>query len=420
MDHNKSNKANSESNGMSWIKKPEKMFPHTNNASSIKNKKDKGENTVRTTPLKSKKDDNRKRASTCEIIVENKQFNDKSKNQNGNFELFETVIKKFKYDDENFKHILKKISNLSIRKDENKSKKIQLLDLIINNLLKADENEFGLLKKRTERVILSSTLIEYYVKSDSILIDFDCLLDNFLYSFHDGILVKDKGAKKVIVKVSNSLMSFEEEAASLLKLDHSNIIKMLAVNKYVDKLVLELMDGVLSSAIIEKTIDLSSKNMINLLIGIAAGMEYLHSKNIVLRNLSCRTVLVNKKNECKISDINFSVYVGDSNGEYIDTEKSIVVVELPAPETALFYKYTYKTDVWSMGFLCWEAFKLISDSRFGTLQLSRKCSYLQDMINFSSLTCPPVLQNYMRQQVLQKDPDKRSTFSEIKNVLRKM
>ncbi|XP_057667401.1 ephrin type-B receptor 1-like [Diorhabda carinulata] len=410
MDHNKSNKANSESNGVSWIKKPEKMFPHTNNASSIKNKKDKGENTVRTTPLKSKKDDNKKTASTS---------NDKSKNQNGNFELFETIIKKFKYDDENFKHILKKISNLSIGKDENKSKKIQLLDLIINNLLKADENEFGLLKKRTERVILSSTLIEYYVKSDSILIDFDSLLDNCLYSFHDGILVKDKGSKKVIVKVSNSLMSFEEEAALLLKLDHPNIIKMLAVNKYVDKLVLELMDGVLSSAIIEKTIDLSSKNMINLLIGIAAGMEYLHSKNFVLRNLSCRTVLVNKKNECKISDINFAVYVGESNGEYINTEKSIVV-ELPAPETALFYKYTFKTDVWSMGFLCWEAFKLISDSRFGTLQLSRKCSYLQDMINFSSSTCPPVLQNYMRQQVLQKDPDKRSTFSEIKNVLRNM
>ena len=67
-------------------------------------------------------------------------------------------------------------------------------------------------------------------------------------------------------------------------------------------IVMELMEGGdLSKAI--KVPDLDVRSRVRMSIEIGEGLEYLHTKFIVHRDLSLRNVLLTKDGHCKLSDI---------------------------------------------------------------------------------------------------------------------
>lgn len=54
----------------------------------------------------------------------------------------------------------------------------------------------------------------------------------------------------------------------------------------------------------------------NILKDVANGMEYVHSKDIIHRDLACRNVLVSDHKQCKLCDFETCVFVGDSDGKF--------------------------------------------------------------------------------------------------------
>lgn len=65
-------------------------------------------------------------------------------------------------------------------------------------------------------------------------------------------------------------------------------------------------------------IHFTTHNLLKLLEEVACGMEYVASKKYLHRNLLCSNVFLNSKKQCKIGNFENAVYVGDSDGVYVE------------------------------------------------------------------------------------------------------
>jgi serine/threonine protein kinase len=90
---------------------------------------------------------------------------------------------------------------------------------------------------------------------------------------------------------------------------------------------------------------------IGVLCGIAKGVEYLHAKNIVHRDLSSLNILFSADMVPKIADFGCARKVV---GGYYDPQKVLGSPAYMSPEQLVGSKLTTKSDVWGLGVLIWE------------------------------------------------------------------
>ncbi|XP_052130468.1 tyrosine-protein kinase Fer [Frankliniella occidentalis] len=154
---------------------------------------------------------------------------------------------------------------------------------------------------------------------------------------------------------------FLQEGRILKQYDHPNIVRFIgiAVQKQPIMIVMELVPG--GSLLVflrNHSAMLTEKQLVAMCRDVAAGMEYLESKNCIHRDLAARNCLVGHENIVKISDFGMS----REEEEYIVSDgMKQIPIKWTAPEALNFGKYTSLCDVWSYGILCWEVF-----SRGGT------------------------------------------------------
>lgn len=87
------------------------------------------------------------------------------------------------------------------------------------------------------------------------------------------------------------------------------------------------------------------------LCGIAHGVEYLHSKSIVHRDLSSLNILFSAEWVPKIADFGCA---RKCNGGYYDPQMVLGSPAYMSPEQLVGSKLTTKSDVWALGVLIWE------------------------------------------------------------------
>ena len=181
-------------------------------------------------------------------------------------------------------------------------------------------------------------------------------------------------------------MKYSEDWKLLRNLNHPNIVQYLTVvlpeksSKSCDHsiiIITELLDQDLKRFIKESPSAISFRDTVNILLDIARGLSYLHSRDIVHRDLACKNVLLTIDKQAKIADFGFAKYFPDGD---MAATADIGTPASRAPETfAKYYfgrrKATYgpKADVFSFGVIMLEVIVGHPSSRISELLTEGKC-----------------------------------------------
>ncbi|ALX27422.1 hypothetical protein GMAR_ORF47 [Golden Marseillevirus] len=167
-----------------------------------------------------------------------------------------------------------------------------------------------------------------------------------------------KGIDVCVKRVINQNMSedaklrFREEASLLAKFgEHENIVTFVGACYQKPNICLVTVlqtPGDLGKVLASDTrLDMATKRKI--LFGVCNGLNFLHSKNILHRDIKSSNVLVDERWNAKISDFGFARLK-----ESCATQTSCGSPCYTAPEILRGEKYDEKADIFSLGVLIWE------------------------------------------------------------------
>eukprot|EP00965_Chrysotila_dentata_P171534 5661057-Pleurochrysis_carterae.AAC.1 len=115
---------------------------------------------------------------------------------------------------------------------------------------------------------------------------------------------------------------------------------------------------------------LSTAALVHQATTIAEGMEYLHERNIMHRDLKSQNILIGADNELKISDFGLA--------KFAPTEKAELTAETGsyrwmAPEVLRHERYDKSCDVYSYAIVCWEMLTYqVPFADLGPVQVKRR------------------------------------------------
>lgn len=185
---------------------------------------------------------------------------------------------------------------------------------------------------------------------------------------------ENNSGQKVAVKVLktdiNSTSDIEQclkEAAYMKDFHHPNVIQLMGVSLHrraqerlpVPMVILPFMKHgdlhtfLLMSRLGDEPFTLSVQILIQFMLDIARGMEYLSSKNIIHRDLAARNCMLNENMTVCVADFGLSkkIYSGDY---YRQGSVSKLPVKWIALESLADNVYTTQSDVWAFGVTMWE------------------------------------------------------------------
>ncbi|CAD5207034.1 unnamed protein product [Bursaphelenchus okinawaensis] len=147
------------------------------------------------------------------------------------------------------------------------------------------------------------------------------------------------------------------EARVMRPLNHPNVVKLYGVAALQEPLMIVMefaKQGALNSYLSKN--ELSVDKRTEMCFGAACGIHYLHECELLHRDIAARNCLYSD-DQVKISDFGLT---RDGPVYDIDPTKPIPVKWI-SPEAVGTLKFTYKTDVWSYGVMCYEIYSCGKD-----------------------------------------------------------
>ncbi|KAH0787678.1 TKL family protein kinase [Histomonas meleagridis] len=209
------------------------------------------------------------------------------------------------------------------------------------------------------------------------------------------------------------LEMFKSEVAILGKLKHFAILPFVgACTKPPFCIVTKFMSGgSLFSRLHAKdeSDKLSPTQLTIIALGIAFGMNYLHSQQMLHRDLKSLNILLDENNYPKISDFGMARTKGTGNE---DKSSGIGTSQWMAPEVLNSNTYDEKADVYSYGMIIWEM--LTGDVPYRGIRDFQVTMSVVNQKNRPTIPkkCPQLLAQFIR-NCWNSDPKKRPTFKEI-------
>ena len=212
---------------------------------------------------------------------------------------------------------------------------------------------------------------------------------------------------------------FFQTANLMKKIQHQNIIQLYGVCTKEEpvyivtefmkhKSLLEYLRGEGRSTKLPQLIDMASQ--------VAAGMAYLEEQNIIHEDLAARNILVGENLICKVAKFELARIIDEDFYEAPSGAK--FPIKWAAPETAMYNRFTIKSDVWSFGIVLYE---IITYGRFpypGKTNMEVLEVLQQGYRMPQPPGCPGKLYNIML-ACWQEDPANRPTFETLQQLLEK-
>lgn len=246
----------------------------------------------------------------------------------------------------------------------------------------------------------------------------------------NGTKVAYKGFNvgKSIQTTGNVYEEFEKEVSVCVNLNHPSILqfygacisppKVGLVIEYAEKGDIPLFLGNYRSD--NNNSRYPMKEKLRLLKEIASGMSYLHSQDILHRDLKADNVLINAQEKAKIMDFGLSKTRENSN---VTMTKMVGTACYMAPEVIKGGKYANKCDVYSWAIL---AFVLITEQidPYGQINENLVLNKVMKSPNFRPVIDESMFGDFkFLMKIIEKnwnhDPENRDSFKEIKNMLEK-
>ncbi|KAK1218098.1 MAP kinase kinase kinase activity protein [Marasmius sp. AFHP31] len=214
------------------------------------------------------------------------------------------------------------------------------------------------------------------------------------------------------------LEAFKLESETLRDLDHPNIMQYLGYEETPTNLnmFLEYVPGGSVGSVLLKHGKLSEPITISFSAQILTGLEYLHSKGILHRDLKANNIFVQLDGVCKISGFSVSKHITKRGRAYTAMRGSVfwMAPEVIAPPINL--GYDFKVDIWSFG--C-----VVLEMLTGTRPWSGVADFPAMFKVSQEKTPPPIPEgvvlselavDFLRRKCFAGDPDERPTAAELR------
>jgi serine/threonine protein kinase len=146
---------------------------------------------------------------------------------------------------------------------------------------------------------------------------------------------------------------FQHEVELMTHLRHTNVLNFFGaclVEPRIGYVMEYCENGSLDKLIASENLSPQVKRSI--LLDIARGMEFLHAKRVLHRDLKCGNIMVDKHYVAKVADFDTAV-IGGNTKEHIATQ-AVGTAYYTAPEVILCQDYDEKCDVFSFGMMMHE------------------------------------------------------------------
>ncbi|KAI9620961.1 hypothetical protein KEM48_007890 [Puccinia striiformis f. sp. tritici PST-130] len=230
------------------------------------------------------------------------------------------------------------------------------------------------------------------------------------------VKIGDQSSNRPLVK--SALESIKLEICFLKDLEHPNIVQYLGFEETLNNcnIFLEYVEGGSIGSCVSKHGKLEQEVVKSFTKQILGGLEYLHSSNIMHRDLKADNVLVDLIGRCKISDFGISKR---SNEAYLTSQYTPMqgTVFSMAPEVfnqPMACRYSAKADIWSLGCLVLE---MLCGSRawtgYGSLQIIYKVGIERRQPEIPHNLLTDKFQNHFLNKCLEIEPCSRPTASRL-------